>query len=111
MDGLRDRRSVGPARILGLSLVLVGAGYSPRAAQAAGCGRAGNMPGMAPGQMNDHGYMGHPSAMVGLVLPEFATAVPMVAEAYSFAVDIRRCSRTCRAPAAVRMGTATGTAA
>jgi hypothetical protein len=89
MDELRGRHPVGPARILGLSLVLVGAGLftscSSGGQDAAG---PGSMPGMEPGQMNDHGYMGHPAGAVGdWVLPEFATAVPMVAEAYSFAVE------------------------
>lgn len=89
MDGLRGRRSVGQIRVLGLSLLLGAAGLFTSCSSGDGqADGSSSMPGMAPGQMNDHGYMGHPAAAVGdWVLPEFATAVPMVAEAYSFAVE------------------------
>jgi len=89
MDGIRGRRSVGPIGVLGLSLVLVGAGLFTSCSSSGGQGAgSSSMPGMAPGEMNDQGYMGHPAAAASdWVLPEFATAVPMVAEAYSFAVE------------------------
>jgi hypothetical protein len=92
MDRTHGRRSVGAARVLGVSFILVAAGLftscSSHAGSTVGAGSDSGMQGMAPGEMNGDGYMGHPAAMVSdWVLPEYATAVPMVAEAYAFAVE------------------------
>jgi hypothetical protein len=82
----RNRTKVGSARVLGVSLFLVAAGLFTSCSSGGGGGSS--MPGMEPGAMNDHGYMGHPAAMAAdWTLPDYATAVPKVEEAYAFAVE------------------------
>jgi hypothetical protein len=81
----RNRTMAGSARVLSVSFLLVAAGLFTSCSSS---GDTSGMPGMQPGAMNDHGYMGHPAAMAAdMALPAFATAVPMVEEAYAFAVE------------------------